>query len=120
MKEQKQTKTCGHCAYAYIEIANSSILCTCDESPRSGKEIGLEDKACACFRTNLELKSCPFCGDAEPNCIRTEEDEYRWGGWFVRCTGRECGAEVGPYETHGEAIAAWNRRTNNETKETTK
>lgn len=49
----------------------------------------------------IELKPCPFCGSNEIGIQR--HDEY-----LCFCYG--CEATTGYYDSHKEAIAAWNRR----------
>ena len=51
-----------------------------------------------------ELLRCPFCG-GEARVIGAGES------YWVRCSG--CGAEIAICDSKPEAIAAWNRRTQN-------
>jgi len=55
-----------------------------------------------------ELKKCPFCG-GKAMLIRARE----WYGYYsVGCS--KCGIETNLHDTPAEAIAAWNRRSNDE------
>lgn len=62
-----------------------------------------------------ELKPCPFCGgEAEPfkdACFCAEDGTMYEIKWFVGCT--DCPALVSG-ETEVDAIAAWNRRVDND------
>lgn len=51
-----------------------------------------------------ELRKCPFCG-GKARVVRASE------AYWVRCF--DCGAEVVICDSEPEAIAAWNRRTQN-------
>ena len=51
----------------------------------------------------VEIKPCPFCGQAEP---KLSEDES-----YVKCpTCHADGPILSSVESHAQAIAAWNRR----------
>ena len=52
----------------------------------------------------IKLKPCPFCGSNDV----TVNDAYMHS--YARC--RVCGAEGGLRDSHDEAAASWNRRTN--------
>lgn len=52
----------------------------------------------------VELKPCPFCGSNDV----TVNDAYMHS--YAQC--RVCRAEGGLRDSHDEAVAAWNRRTN--------
>ena len=65
--------------------------------------------------TNEKLKPCPLCGgEAEQDDWRNNEHMFYGTGWigcrkcrcFINYTGKDRGKE--------EAIAAWNRRANDE------
>ena len=51
-----------------------------------------------------ELRKCPFCG-GEARVVRASETY--WGQCF------DCGAETAICDSRPDAIAAWNRRTQN-------
>lgn len=51
-----------------------------------------------------ELKPCPFCGSNDVTMYEVYPSSY------ARC--RVCGAEGGLRDSHDEAAASWNRRTN--------
>lgn len=51
----------------------------------------------------IKLKPCPFCGSDDV----VLDETYTSG--YVRC--RVCGAEGGLRDSHDEAAAAWNSRT---------
>lgn len=59
-------------------------------------------------REPIKLKPCPFCGSE-----KTIKDHIGGGIggelWWVTC--ETCGAAIGPRGQAGEAIAAWNLRT---------
>ena len=65
-----------------------------------------------------KLKPCPFCGgeacmiEVEPHTheIATWMPDYT-GGFFVECTNCACGISA---DTKEVAVAAWNRRYQNE------
>ena len=60
-----------------------------------------------------ELKRCPFCG-GEAIEVRTggrEDIMRRPLAYWVRCS--ECDAETALCDSRSDAIAAWNRRTQN-------
>lgn len=69
-----------------------------------------------------KLKPCPFCGgDATIQTYREHDGHETWQMWLVYCT--TCYAEIKFHKeyfmgseptTEDEAIAAWNRRTNDE------
>ena len=70
-----------------------------DDADRDGRRAG---------SGAVTLKSCPFCGGAELECLKTPSFGFRVG-----CEGfnKACYA-TGPYRrTKQAAIAAWNRRT---------
>lgn len=50
-----------------------------------------------------ELKPCPFCGSNDVTMYEVYPSSY------ARC--RVCGAEGGLRDSHDEAAAAWNSRT---------
>lgn len=52
----------------------------------------------------VELKPCPFCGSKDVTVYELYPSSY------ARC--RVCGAEGSLRDSHDEAVAAWNRRTN--------
>ena len=52
-----------------------------------------------------ELRKCPFCGG---EAIEVRSSESYW----VRCS--DCDAEIALCDSSPEAIAAWNRRANDE------
>lgn len=61
-----------------------------------------------------ELKPCPFCG-GEPYGIKYEYDSGDHGSaykYLILCT--RCFAMSGRHPSETEAIAAWNRRVNND------
>lgn len=51
-----------------------------------------------------KLKPCPFCGSKSVTVCELYPSSY------ARC--RACGAEGSLRDSHDEAAAAWNRRTN--------
>lgn len=51
----------------------------------------------------IKLKSCPFCGSNDVTMYEVYPSSY------ARC--RVCGAEGGLRDSHDEAAAAWNSRT---------
>lgn len=56
-----------------------------------------------------ELKPCPFCGGEPQRSSNVAYDNQADFEWFeVKCS--NCTCSVGPYETTGAAIEAWNAR----------
>lgn len=59
-----------------------------------------------------ELKKCPFCGE-EAKLL----DDFEIIGdkiskkFYIKCTG--CGASTSKFSTNYEALAGWNKRTDN-------
>lgn len=56
-----------------------------------------------------ELKPCPFCGgeaQRSSNVAYGSQADFEW--FEVKCS--NCTCSVGPYETTGAAIEAWNAR----------
>ncbi len=55
-------------------------------------------------------KDCPFCGG-----LAVTEETYQWGGhtwWKIYCIKCNAGWKTDfPFGTKEEALAAWNRRT---------
>lgn len=58
----------------------------------------------------IELKPCPFCG-GEADCSNSRFIQYGRKKWAVECPC--CGVVSHFFDTEEEAIAAWNRRTDN-------
>ena len=53
-----------------------------------------------------QLKTCPFCG-SEAEIVRNGS-----GGYFVRCTNKQCAAKTRLYhENEAGARIAWNKRS---------
>ena len=55
----------------------------------------------------IELKSCPFCG----NRVKVHDNKHMRGmvtSFWVYCPG--CGVESGSYGNKQEVIDAWNKR----------
>lgn len=63
-----------------------------------------------------KLNSCPFCGCKDIN-IREGKHPYIEGkGYYVWCD--MCGVRTDIYDTEKKAITKWNRRSDNEQRET--
>ena len=60
-----------------------------------------------------ELKPCPFCGWG--TIVEVVTFASLWGFHSYGCNA--CGTRTKPYKSEKEAIAAWNRRVNNESKD---
>mgnify|MGYP002624665483 CR=1 FL=1 len=55
-----------------------------------------------------ELNPCPFCGSEE---LFIDPGEYR-ADYMIMCV--DCGGRIGYFPSKAQAIAAWNRRANND------
>lgn len=66
--------------------------------------------------SEIDLKPCPFCG-GEAEAVYAPNDINRWG---VQCKSCGCTVEVeewkGVEDTRGNAIKAWNRRAEDESR----
>lgn len=69
-----------------------------------------------------KLKPCPFCGRNHGLLVASiphRLDDVFYEQWTVYCDASGgkggCGASCGYHASEAEAIAAWNRRTNDET-----
>lgn len=57
-----------------------------------------------------ELKSCPFCGtEWNPSFRNLGMDEEPW--WEITCMGDDCLVVLRGFNSKADAIAAWNRRS---------
>jgi len=59
------------------------------------------------------LLPCPFCGKEATLCAERSRDNngmYPFGTSYVECSDRDCGAQLGGFNSRDDAIGAWNTR----------
>lgn len=70
--------------------------------------------------SDIELKSCPFCGKL-PHLIKTHCIDNGFNGYHVShmCTHMLETIRTSTYDSAEEAVGIWNRRENNGQEQTT-
>ena len=96
----------NHGIYIYDKDANAEELIFIETNEE--KLAALENSGLVNKKTdNEKLKPCPFCGDVATLCRVPSSSKF-----IVECD--ECWSQTSEYKTEDAAVAAWNRRVNNE------
>lgn len=113
MQRKPDQNTCPFCnsTNLIIEFNNGEAGVLCLECGASGisKELLVSEyqiTLCNGQKKMVKLKSCPFCGYAEPRIEEIPYDGYKQ--YAAVCP--SCGASTSEYEARGTAIFQWNMR----------